>query len=186
MEEEWKDLNVEGFEGLYMISNIGGLKGKPRKIWKGQGWHHRPEKVLKPTLAKHGYYVFNLYDNNKKRKQFYIHRLVAQTFLEVNPDKPYVNHKDGNKVNNNINNLEWCTQADNMRHASETGLMDPRNEGSQAFRKKLNEKKVLDIKIKIRDGATITSLAKEYGVTASSISKIKEGRTWKHVKLEDS
>ena len=79
-------------------------------------------QVLKGSIGEHGYKYYRLSKNGKK-KMFYTHRLVAQVFLE-NPDcLPIVNHKDGNKLNNNVNNLEWVTQADNMKHAYQTQLI---------------------------------------------------------------
>lgn len=81
-------------------------------------------KMLKGSIGEHGYKYYRLSKDNKK-KMFYAHRLVAEAFLE-NPDNlPIVNHKDGNKLNNNIDNLEWVTQADNMKHAHQTQLIAP-------------------------------------------------------------
>ena len=92
--EEWKD--IKGYEGLYQISNKGRVKSLYNK-----------SKILRPGKRK-GYFFVWLY-KNKKRKQYSIHRLVAEHFL-LNPDNlPVVNHKDENKLNNNVENLEWCT-----------------------------------------------------------------------------
>lgn len=97
MKTLWKD--IEGYEGLYKISNTGEVMA----LCNYRGKNH----ILKPQI-KGNYYQVGLRKNNK-RKWFLIHRLVAQSFIE-NPYKlPQVNHKDENKLNNNVNNLEWCT-----------------------------------------------------------------------------
>ena len=100
MEEIWKD--IEGYEGKYMVSNFGRVKSL-----KDRYGNYR-EKIFKPCNDGHGYY-FVLLCSNGKPKPFKIHRLVAQTYIP-NPDNlDQVNHKDENKQNNCVNNLEWCT-----------------------------------------------------------------------------
>ena len=108
MKEIWKD--IEGFEGKYQISNLGRVKSlNYRKTGK--------EKILKLTKDKKGYLRISL-KNNKKLKGFKVHRLVAETFIS-NPDNlDQVNHKDENKQNNSIQNLEWCDNRYNKRYSS--------------------------------------------------------------------
>lgn len=97
MKEIWKD--IKGYEGLYQISNLGNVKSMYN--YRGIG------NILKPRLKK-GYYQIGLRKNNV-RKWYAVHRLVAKTFIP-NPDNlPQVNHKDENKLNNKVDNLEWCT-----------------------------------------------------------------------------
>ena len=79
-------------------------------------------KMLKGSIGEHGYKYYRLSKNNKK-KMFYAHRLVAEAFIENPNNLPIVNHKDGNKLNNNIDNLEWVSQTDNMKHAHKTNLI---------------------------------------------------------------
>lgn len=108
MQEIWKD--IKEYEGLYQISNLGNVKSLKRN------------KLLKPIKDKDGYLCVTLY-KMCKLKEKKVHRLVAQTFI-LNPEnKPQVNHIDGNKQNNVVNNLEWCTRLENIEHAWKIGLM---------------------------------------------------------------
>lgn len=104
--EAWRD--IEGYEGLYKVSNIGRVRSTPRTFTKGG--------ILRIYKAGAGYLKLTL-TKNGRQQQFYVHRLVARAFAP-NPDNlPQINHIDGDKENNHINNLEWCNSADNMRHA---------------------------------------------------------------------
>ena len=115
MEEIWKD--IRGYEGLYQISNLGRIKSLPKwRVKYGYG-----EIILKQSIGKKGYKVISL-NKNKKRKQYKVHRLIAEAFIPNPENKPQINHIDGNKLNNDINNLEWCTQNENIQHAYNTGL----------------------------------------------------------------
>ena len=99
MQEVWKD--IKGYEGLYQISNTGKVKGLKRN------------KVLKPILQRSGYYYVDL-----QRKRRLVHRLVAEAFID-NPDNlPEVNHKDENKLNNSVENLEWCDSKYNANYGT--------------------------------------------------------------------
>ena len=94
MKEVWKD--IEGYEGLYQISNFG-------KVFS-----FKSNKILKPFNDKKGYLKIELRKENR-RKIYFLHRLVAMCFIENKNNLPYVNHKDENKHNNRVENLEWCT-----------------------------------------------------------------------------
>lgn len=111
MKEIWKD--IKGFEGLYQVSNLGNVKS-----FRQSSKYGKPKEfLLKPSVANTGYCQITLYGNGS-RKKFLIHRLVAEAFLE-NPDNlPNVNHKDENRTNNHVENLEWCTTAYNNRYGT--------------------------------------------------------------------
>lgn len=107
MEETWKD--IPNYEGLYQVSNLGRIKSFYN--YKRDGTN-----ILKPRL-KRGYYTIGLRKNGK-RSWIGIHRLVARAFIPNPNHNPCVNHKDENKLNNNANNLEWCTVAYNNTYGT--------------------------------------------------------------------
>ena len=102
MKEQWKD--ISGYEGLYMVSNLGRIKSMHR--WKRAKCPD--EYFLKMTLGNNGYVQVTLYKNNSKHK-FLVHRLVAEAFVPNDDGLQFVNHKDENRENNAADNLEWCT-----------------------------------------------------------------------------
>jgi hypothetical protein len=114
--EIWKD--IEGYENLYKISNLSNVKSLSRKIkttLNKNGYYVKKDKILKPMILANGYKYVLLY-KNKKTKIKYIHRLVAQAFIPNPENKLCINHKDLNKFNNSIENLEWCTKSENSIH----------------------------------------------------------------------
>lgn len=114
--EEWKD--IKNYPG-YQVSNLGRVK---RISSKGLDGRLLKEKILKGGHFSNTYKFVHLARDGKCKSEM-IHRLVAEAFIP-NPEKlPVVNHKDGNKLNNSSNNLEWCTQADNLKHAIDIGLV---------------------------------------------------------------
>ena len=123
MENEiWKD--IECRKGYYQISNYGRVKRLSTiSIRSDNKKYKRPEKILKPYLNHKGYLMVDLgYDINKKRICKFVHRLVAEAFIDNPENKEQVNHIDGNKTNNHVSNLEWCTNYENQIHAIENGL----------------------------------------------------------------
>ena len=113
MEEIWKD--IEGYEGLYQISNLGRVKSLKRK--------RRPqEKLLSIQQFPNQYYFINLCRNGKN-KSCLVHRLTANAFVRSRFKKQIVNHKNGIKTDNRVENLEWCTYIENIRHAKKIGLI---------------------------------------------------------------
>lgn len=111
MQEIWKD--VVGYEGLYQVSNMGRVKS----FCQSTKFHKQKEFILKPSLINTGYEVVTLY-SKEKRKKFQIHRLVATAFIPNPNNLPCVNHKDENKVNNCVSNLEWCTYQYNNNYGT--------------------------------------------------------------------
>lgn len=116
--EIWKD--ILNYEGLYQVSNLGRVKGLKKLSWNGYSYITKPERILKSSNSK-GYKFVRLY-KDKVAKNYTIHRLVATAFIENKNNYKEVNHIDGNKLNNNATNLEWCTKSHNIRHAFKMGL----------------------------------------------------------------
>ena len=114
--ENWKD--IKGYEGFYQVSNLGNVKSLARDIYYQNGIVHRTkEKILVPGLNNKGYQYVNLYKKGKV-KSMLIHRLVAMAFLPNPENKPMVNHKDENPLNNCVDNLEWCTASFNINYGT--------------------------------------------------------------------
>lgn len=119
--EIWKD--AHGYEGLYEVSNLGNVKSYDKQIWNRFKFVLRKGRLMKTYVDRYGYVRVCLYKDGKKTTE-QVHRLVALTFIP-NPDNlPQVNHKDANKQNNNVTNLEWCTCLQNMRHAFKNVVFD--------------------------------------------------------------
>lgn len=126
-------------------------------------------KPLKPNTDKDGYLRITL-AIDKKQKSFYVHRLVAQTFISNNKNNPVVNHKDGNKKNNYYKNLEWCTIAENNRHALRTGLRDMKNDGCS----KIVEQYDMDMKL-INTYLSANEAKRQTGFSQGHISECCRG-----------
>jgi hypothetical protein len=107
--EVWKD--IEGYEGIYQISNLGRIKSLSRKLKNRYSFYFSKEKILNSNIGYGGYRFQKLGD-----KMFSVHRLVAEYFIEKPEDKNIVNHKDFNTLNNNVSNLEWVSQRENTHH----------------------------------------------------------------------
>jgi hypothetical protein len=127
MQKEWKP--IKGFENLYEISNFGEIKSF-KKEWKIFNYKcneyrtiSKPERIMKPCTTKSGYKQVNL-QKNKKTYGKLVHRLVAEAFIENKNNKKCINHIDGDKLNNRVDNLEWCTYKENAKHAWENGLQN--------------------------------------------------------------
>ena len=168
--EIWR--KIEGYEGLYEVSNL----GQVRSFYSGEA------KVLKPSIDKDGYLKVNLYKNKKLYRKL-IHRLVATAFIPNLDNKPQVNHIDGNKQNNAVSNLEWCTRIENIQHSWETGLrneetkkkMSEANKGKLAGEKNPKSRKV----ICITTGETfncIREAEEKYNIAHQNISKCCKGK----------
>jgi hypothetical protein len=109
-----------------------------------------------------------------------VHRLVALAFLP-NPDNlPQVNHKDGNKLNSHVDNLEWCTAQQNIRHAYDTGLVS-KVFGEAHHRTTLTNNQVLEMRDMYAKGNTLTQIAKEFGMKLPTVQKIIRRERWSHI-----
>lgn len=108
--EVWKD--IDGYEGVYQVSNMGRIKSLTRKVWN----YTKPGRILKPCMKENGYLHVSLHNGDKHEKHAHVHRLVAQAFIPNPENLPEVNHKNFNKEDNRVENLEWCTSRYNKAH----------------------------------------------------------------------
>lgn len=118
--EIWKD--IKGYEGLYKVSNLGRVKNVVSTTRKGKGNYARPERIkaqraMQSKKNKNVKYYGVALSKNGEVKTKLVHRLVAEAFIPNTQGKPFVNHKNGNGFDNNVNNLEWCTNSENQMHA---------------------------------------------------------------------
>ncbi len=148
-------VKIDGFEN-YEVSNL----GKIRNIKSG--------RILKPHLHHSGYLVHGLCENNKHKKLF-LHRIIATAFIDNPDEKPQVNHIDENKLNNDLSNLEWCTERENIVHGTRT-----KRAAEKHFKKV--------IQLDLNDGVlsefeSMVQAERETGVLAGNISNCCNGRS---------
>lgn len=174
--ETW--LDIENYECLYQISNLGRVKSLAKSITIKRGnqiySQFTPERILSPGMARD--YKLIILTKNGKTSGKKIHRLVAIAFIPNPLNLPQVNHKDGVKLNNNADNLEWMTGDENMAHAKEHKLL--RNlRGVNHPNSKVNEETALLIREKSKT-MTGMAIAKELNLGIATISRIKNNLAW--------
>lgn len=183
MSETWKP--AVGFVGLYEVSDLGRVRnvarscaGRPKKDGELSS-RTLMVRVLKFCRSRcGGYYRAVLYIDGRQVRRL-VHRMVAQAFIPNPNDLPQINHKDGNKLNNRVENLEWVTPQENSQHSYGAGLSVSRK-GDLHGMCKLSPDDIAEIR-SLRGIVTQRELAKRFGVAQSHISRIMIGRRWKHV-----
>lgn len=137
----------------------------------GEVYSIRRDKILKPYINHRGYEQVRLY-NKAGSKMFTVHRLVAEMFLP-NPNKlPFINHKDGDKQHNHLDNLEWCTAQENTDHAMRNGK----------FKSKLTDTDVFNIRyLAATSSLTHTEIAKRLGITRMMVWRTVNNKSWTHI-----
>lgn len=156
--EVWKP--VIGYENQYLVSSMG-------RVWSFNYRRTRCGSILKND-DKNKYHSILLSKKGKHSRK-YIHRLVAETFIPNPHNLPQINHKDGNKYNNCVENLEWCTQSENSKHAFMMGLE----------KQKLSKEDVVNIRNKGIAGRD--EIMKHYGISISAFYRIIKRETWTNV-----
>lgn len=180
--EIWKD--VPGYEGYYQVSTFGNVRSVDRVTENNrnnpkrtQWYRFFPGKTITPELTQGGYLRVKL-TKLRQRNKFFIHRLVAQTFIKNPLNLPFVNHKDENKLNNNVTNLEWCDHDYNMHY----GTLQQRK--AESHKKPIIQYSELGEFIK--ECASATDAAKELGFVqqriclACSTQKVYKGYIWRY------
>lgn len=176
--EIWKD--IYNFEGAYQISSFGNIRSLDRIITNSFGIDKKYKGMIrKCRVGNKGYLYCNIW-NNQTYKTVKPHRLVAIHFIPNPDNKPQVNHKDGNKLNNNVENLEWSTSKENINHAWENGLAISKV-GDNMNGAILKE---IDIPIirELSKSMTQQAIADIFKVNRATIQLVLYGKTWKHVK----
>lgn len=146
----------------------------------GQVFSHG--KLIHGEVTRNGYVRIHVSNRNVQYK-FLVHRLVAEAFIPNPLCLPQVNHKDGNKLNNSVENLEWCSSSENQKHAYRTGLKNAN--GEKNGHSKLSEKDVIEIRKVYVKGKhsdfNSRGLARKYGVNPKTILDVVNYRNWKDI-----
>lgn len=162
-------VDIKNFEDKYQISNLGNVRSKKSKL------------LLRHLCNKKGYHYVNLSISKYRKKKEYIHRLVARHFIENPQNKPQVNHKDGNPANNNVENLEWCTNEENQQHAV---LHNLHYKGETHKDSKFTEESIKLLPELVAIGFSVTQLNHLTGVANINIEKVINGKTWRQLGLQ--
>jgi len=175
--EKWVD--IIGFETEYKISNTGRVVSKDRLVKsaiKNVRQILKKSKEITNKKTPTGYCFVILYKQGKANMNL-VHRLVASHFLENKCKCPQVNHIDGDKANNHVSNLEWCTALENKKHASDNGLV---SRGVNRWSAKIDDGTVRKIR-EYKGLKTAKFVSETYGVSRTNIYDIWNGKIWKHV-----
>lgn len=183
IQEEWKD--VTGYEGRYIISNLGDVRYLAH--YTDNRWGKRPLRKEKSVRSKRNYpnrYITVTLFNGVKWMSYLLHRLLAIEFIPNPQNLPEVNHIDGDKHNYNLSNLEWVTVSENRKHAYRIGLKT-QVRGEKWVRSILTDEEVRIIKTVLveKKRGNAATLAKRFDVCAATISAIQRGVSWTHIKV---
>jgi hypothetical protein len=168
--EVWKP--IEGYEDIYEVSNLGRVRSLDREIERGSHLVNIKGGVMSPFTTNSGYLAIVLSDGSsirKNRRAFYIHRLVATAFVPGRRERD-VMHKNGNKRDNVAVNLKWSTHSCTMRHARLLQL--------GVGRQTVTYEEAQDIRRRAHKGERPSVLAREFGLTATHVCRIKYGKAW--------
>lgn len=173
MFEQWRP--IPGYQGTYEISNIGNVR---RLAGSERCFATRNRKLV----PRNGYYQVILSLNGVVSLQW-VHRLVAKTFLGDPPkDKPHVNHINGIKTDNRVENLEWVTQSENSSHAYRIGLREAApNRGEKNGNAFLMDADIPKIRARVASGESMAEVGRSFKADRQTIWRIVNRRSWKHI-----
>ena len=161
--------NVKGYIGRYQVSNYGRVRTLTRRVKLVDRWGNTIRRLIKGKVMKNKKkssetYPMVTFYKNSIQKDFYIHRLVAQTFIPNPENLPQVNHKDGIRSNNKVKNLEWCNSSYNALHWWHILGKGPI---------KFNKRFITNVQNDFADGTTNDELKKKYKINKEQLSRIK-------------
>lgn len=180
MEEIWKD--IDGYEGFYQVSNLGRVRSLDRLVTGcgRKGLQKAKGQIMKLQARKAGH-LDVLLKKNGVEERCWVHRLVANAFIPNPTSLPIVNHIDSNPKNNEISNLEWCTQKHNVNHCVKEGRFNPRTGETSPFNK-LKTEEVIEMRERFASSkVTYRQLAKDYKVCEGHVKNIITRKKWKHI-----
>ena len=179
MTEKWKD--VVGFENEYQVSSLGRVRAKERYVINNGGKQHRKAQLLKLRHNSTGYVIVGLRKNGLPGKIKKVHRLVATAFLNCPDLSLDVDHLDGNKDNNAVNNLQWVDRSENLRRAYKNNLRVSTFKDKPSRHRKLSEQQVKEARLKYAKGKSTTSIADELSLSQSATYDMLTGKTYRDV-----
>ena len=177
-EEIWK--SVPDWEDYYQVSNLGRVRSLDRYCKNRAGSGKQTGRVLKAHKTNKGYMMVSL-SLDKKRFHTGVQRLVAKAFIKNKENKEQVNHKNGIKDDNNVFNLEWCTNSENINHAHLNNLIKQKY-GEKHHMSKLKNHQVISIRDRICNGETVTEIAKEFKISVTAICNLNNKKTYIKIK----
>lgn len=174
VKEVWEP--IKNYEGFYEVSSLGKVRSVERKVkhWRG-GLLTAKSQINVPYLTKNGYLI-NRISKQSVKESFLVHRLVAEAFIANPENKPQVNHINGIKTDNRVENLEWNTRSENITHADKNNLRNLKGVNNSGA--KLTEIQITAIRFSNKSSKELSTI---YGVSQSCINKIIKKVAWKHI-----
>lgn len=172
--EEWRD--IPEYEGYYQVSNLGRIKSLDRMVRHSMSRENAklrlsPGQIMLPDLSHHGYYCVSLFKEGKRHVRE-LHTLIALAFLGKRPDAHHTHHINGNKIDNRLANLEYKSAHD---HGSD------HHYGENCHKAILTRDQVAEVRKLLNEGVYQKDIAKQFGVSRSTIGEIKRGASWKRI-----